>query len=352
MEAKWNYLKWYEQQLPILKDLSIEIEATLNKIIKEQQITCHAVSARVKESHSFSKKIQKTKYTDPINQIQDGLGLRIITYFESDLEKICALIEANFDIDKANSIDKREHLGVDRVGYLSIHYIAKLTEQQLLETPELEKFRDCVFEIQVRTLLQHTWAEIEHDKNYKFAGELPKHLKRRFTLLAALLEMADREFNELSKEIDNYSQKVSADSHKGNLSASIDSTSIKSYMDYKFSKLIELGILNSFLKDTYEGRLIEELRSFGVTTLADLDSMIPADIVENYRKGVNMDILKKYNYSGLIRDIMLINDADLYFETIWKAQWNFIYQDQFRLIMSYSDRIKHYVDNGFIRVIA
>jgi len=74
--------------------------------------------------------------------------------------------------------------------------------------PEYTACKDCVFEIQIRTILQHTWAEIEHDKNYKYSGVLPDEIERRLNLLSAVLESADNEFNTISQEIDNYTKSV------------------------------------------------------------------------------------------------------------------------------------------------
>ncbi|MDO5684258.1 MAG: hypothetical protein Q4G46_15720, partial [Propionibacteriaceae bacterium] len=55
--------------------------------------------------------------------------------------------------------------------------------------------RTC-FSVQLRTVLQHAWAEFEHDVRYK--GTIPPEqvpdLDRRFTLAAGLLELADSEF--------------------------------------------------------------------------------------------------------------------------------------------------------------
>ncbi len=81
----------------------------------------------------------------------------------------------------------------ERFGYQSIHYLVKLTSRRA-RLPEYDPFADSIAEIQVRTILQHAWAEIEHDIQYKSALVIPAEIRRRFMSLAGMLEIADREF--------------------------------------------------------------------------------------------------------------------------------------------------------------
>jgi ppGpp synthetase/RelA/SpoT-type nucleotidyltranferase len=105
------------------------------------------------------------------------LGLRIICYIYSDIKKISDLIRDNFIIHEAE--DKSEKLGIDKFGYQSVHFIVSLSKHRT-NLPEYSRFKGIEFEIQVRTILQHTWAQIEHDRNYKFRGKLPESLQKRF----------------------------------------------------------------------------------------------------------------------------------------------------------------------------
>lgn len=74
-----------------------------------------------------------------------------------------------FSIDEGNSGNKADMLETDKVGYLSVHYFLKLNNKRLALS-EYKGYKGLKCEVQVRTLLQHAWAEIEHDRNYKFAG--------------------------------------------------------------------------------------------------------------------------------------------------------------------------------------
>ena len=197
--------KWYRDNRKDYLNLTAEVEVILREVLNEKEIVFHSIESRVKTVESFREKASREKYNDPIKEITDLSGIRIITLFEKEIHEISDIIKDLFKIDYERSEDKADLLDADKMGYKSIHYIAELTDQKITDT-NLEKFKNLKFEIQIRSILQHAWAEIEHDRNYKFKGELPKHLQRRFYALAGMLEIADREFNTLSEEVEKFRQ--------------------------------------------------------------------------------------------------------------------------------------------------
>lgn len=81
------------------------------------------------------------------------------------------MITGSFNIDEKNSLDKKILLASDQIGYRSVHFVCDLGAQRS-GLPEFKDLGGLKFEIQVRTLLQHAWAELAHDRNYKFSGTL------------------------------------------------------------------------------------------------------------------------------------------------------------------------------------
>jgi ppGpp synthetase/RelA/SpoT-type nucleotidyltranferase len=196
---------WYESQRNKYRDLRAEVEVILREALNENEIIFHSIESRVKSVESFREKASREKYSKPVEEITDLCGIRVITLFEKEIHQISDIIKELFEIDYRRSEDKSDLLAADKMGYKSIHYIAELSADKIART-ELESFAGLKFEIQIRSILQHAWAEIEHDRNYKFKGELPKNLQRRFYALAGMLEIADREFNTLSEEVEKYRQ--------------------------------------------------------------------------------------------------------------------------------------------------
>ncbi len=183
------------------KNYSLVIKELLTSILKTNHIVPHSITNREKSPSSLKDKIlrESKNYEEPLSMITDLAGVRIITYFTEDVDKIVPLIEKEFKIDKKKSIDKRKKTDPSTFGYVSIHLILELSAKRSA-LPEYSAFSGLKCEIQVRTILQHAWAEIEHDIVYKSNEEIPYELRHRFASLAGLLEVADREFAQLREE--------------------------------------------------------------------------------------------------------------------------------------------------------
>ncbi|MEQ9299000.1 MAG: hypothetical protein RIF33_10570 [Cyclobacteriaceae bacterium] len=306
----------YISQRPNFKRLAEKVGQIIEELLELENINYHAVFYRAKTIDSFSEKIKNPKYNNPLEELTDLAGIRIIGYVEDDVEAISKIIERSFTIDPANSIDKSKDLGVDKVGYKSVHYVCALPSGRTA-LPEYFRFKNLKFEIQIRTILQHSWAEIEHDKNYKFTGELPPKIQRRFKLVAGNLELADREFNQLSRDIDEYAKEVAKSTEKGELEIDLNSTALKQYLATKFSKPIkEERILPTFNGSKNESIILRELRDFGLKTLSDLDQLITPRLENQVNKHVD-----EGNFLGLSRLFMLASDAQKYFSESWNNSW-------------------------------
>lgn len=129
--------------------------------------------------------------------------MRVITYYAEDVDKVAEIVEREFVVDRENSIDKRNALEPDRFGYCSVHYVVEMSQERL-KLREYQAFDELKCEIQIRSVLQHAWAEIEHDLGYKSENAIPKGIRRNFSRLAGLLEIADKEFQEIRSFLQSY----------------------------------------------------------------------------------------------------------------------------------------------------
>lgn len=332
-------VEWYVKNRVLYQALAKKVESILREILELNKINYHSISSRAKTIASYKEKASKERYKEPRSDIKDMAGIRIITYTDSDAKRVSEIIKETFEIIPEYIVDKTEELGVDRVGYRSIHCIGTL-EKERLKLPENKIFKDMCFEIQTRTMLQHAWAEFEHDRNYKFRGVLPKEIRRRLSILAGNLELIDREFDNISKDIDSYSKDVEKRTELGDISVPINSTSLRAYLNKKFETPVGEGVIYPV---SIHDAVIEELLIMGIDTLEELDSKIPKDYMEKLRQTYPTTISEVTTFVGILRDVMLIHDADTYFKKAWRNGWHAIEKSGISLLESYGVDIRKHI---------
>lgn len=187
----------------ILVDLAAEVEDFLSEIVKSIP-RIDRVQARAKSPDRFLAKALKEaegirKYSDPLSEIQDQIGARIITFYLSDVTIVCDHIEKYF-----RHIEKRSVLpeSTAAFGYFGFHYIIGLPTD-LRKAHWTEGDFPTFFELQIKTLFQHAWSEANHDLGYKeFSGSLTSDDERRMAWASAQAWGADQIFDELHRGSD------------------------------------------------------------------------------------------------------------------------------------------------------
>ena len=328
-------LDWYTKNRELYRACAGSVHRLLTTLLEQAGIPFHSIQYRVKDQKSFLDKCMKPRYKSPLEEITDVCGLRIITYTNKDVDDICKIIEKHFSIDPEKSINKADLLHANEVGYLSVHYIAKLNQPRV-KLDEYKPYSNICFEIQVRTLLQHAWAEIEHDRSYKFSGELPQDIKRRFFLVAGTLELMDREFNLLAHEIDQYAATVHSEAKSGNLDFAIDSTSLFEYLKVKLKDYPDVEC--TFCDGDKE--IVQELNDCGFTTLASLDKIMDETIIKAVLDASNS--AGGTNYIGFLRGMMMVTVPKLYFEKAWQHHWGGIKIEEFNYLASINSELKNF----------
>lgn len=307
MESKYEH--WLDSTLIRQNRLTEVVVTLMQSLLASQKIDCLAVTGRTKDRQSALEKIVRKGYKDPSIQLTDLSGIRIIVFLESDVERVSEIIRKSFNVDQENSHNPDiQRLSVSENGYRSVHFVCDLGDTRAA-LPEFNGLSGLKFEFQVRTVLQHAWAELAHDRNYKFNSQLPRDLERQLFLYAGLLEIADKGFNELSQKIDQYVLDLQRHPAKGALSPSINSLSLVTFID---KWCTECGFELEPMRNKQDvADIVQELRQFKVETLDDLRKIIPIDYAEK---------AKKDNYStnlfGLIRDWMIIGDWRRFLKTV------------------------------------
>jgi hypothetical protein len=192
----------------------------------------------------------------------------------------------------------------NKFGYLSYHLICKISPNRLL-LPEYEKYKDIKFEIQIRSILQHAWAEIEHDIGYKSSLGIPKELKRKFSRIAGLLETADENFCEIKKAIEIYQEKIEKNENEF-LQTDLNLNSLQLFIENQI--VIELdnyiaidagkSSLDTETKQDSLSSYLDMLSYFNIKTIQQLNDLLVSKktIIKKY---ANKFLLEYYKENDL-----------------------------------------------------
>ena len=268
-------LKQYRELRPTLEQLAKDAYDQLRRALHDQGIYVTAIEYRVKTEKSLAGKLELkgAKYKS-IDDVTDLVGMRVITFYTDEVDKVAAIAKRVFDIDWQESVDKRKHQ-LNVFGYNSLHYICRL------------KTGSPRFELQMRTALQHVWSTIEHDTGYKGDVKIPNEYLRQFSRLAGMLELIDDEFSRLRVVLTDYRRQIQTLVKNGQLDdVPLSSDSFRSYLDLRPFDRLNKRIAAVNQAEIYPVSLmpyLSVLESFGMETLSDVQHFIEDNSDDAYQ---------------------------------------------------------------------
>lgn len=283
-KAKVEFRQFYNDSFPSLQAADKAFRNLIILLLEGKDFNKPKVTSRIKDRSECSRKFDK-KYRVSLGEsgeayqikdhITDLIGLRIVCLYESDLEKIKSVLGQQLEIisetDKSAEIEKVDN----EFGYKGLHLDVRLTgERQSL--PEYSSFAEQPFEVQIRTIVQDAWSEVDHKLKYK--SETPGKLKRRIYRLAALFELADQEFENIKNDSEDLQKEANSptfDEKKSVLDAfSFLRVAGPLFGSYNFEGETFDHLLGQ-IKDLYEDIKVQDFRKM-------LQSKKP--IVDDYRE--------------------------------------------------------------------
>lgn len=157
---------------------------------------------RIKDVGSAARKLEKKGYSDPRHQMTDLVGARFVVLLRTDIAIVERAIASSSrwtikrDRDPLNERDDHP----SSFDYQSVHYILRNPEQIDVDSVMIPAEIAC--EVQIRTLLQHAYAELGHDRIYKGEGAIPPSVRRLVARSMALMETTDEMFCAAVGELD------------------------------------------------------------------------------------------------------------------------------------------------------
>ncbi len=269
----------YDDRLALHERFAATSEGLIRQLLKGENLRVHSVTSRVKERSHLAEKLSRLgKDYTTLSDVTDVVGVRVITHFEDEVDRIAAVVQREFLVDTEKSIDKRKALDPDRFGYISLHFICSMSRERAA-LAEYREFAGIFCEIQVRSILQHAWAEIEHDLGYKVGAPIPAPIRRRFSRLAGLLEIGDSEFAHIRDDLAAYAERVTEDIQERPSSVGLDDVSLNAFITND-PTLIQLDkqiveYLGAALRDEYNFQFLADvLRYAGIQTIEQLQTAL------------------------------------------------------------------------------
>ncbi len=295
------------------------VRAILVQALAERGIAVNSIEARAKGAESFGTKAEapsendpgSPKYRNPVKEITDLAGVRIITFFPRTVESVGTCVREEFEVLEHMN-HSRTRLEEERFGYQSEHYLVRLSSHRT-SLPEYKPHLDLVAEVQVRTILQHAWAEIEHDIQYKSSITIPNTIRRRFMALAGVLEIADREFQAIQDEDEQLKRQARTSVEEGVLDqVEITADALRSYLD----KRVGPDARSTDFSYEYTAR---SLRRLGFTSIDQVDACIKDyddDLLSRTRWGSRQGSITRFE------DMLLAGMGSVYIERLTNdAHW-------------------------------
>jgi putative GTP pyrophosphokinase len=260
--------------------LAAHVAHICRALLANTDLRIHAITSRAKTEASFRAKIIRPEFNiTRIEDVTDLAGVRIITLFEDEVDSIAQLVTHEFDVDDRKSVDKRMKLDPDRFGYISLHKVVVLREKHLQDSGH-DDFRNRRAELQIRSILQHSWAEIEHDLGYKTEFAVPPAIRRRFSRMAGLLEVADTEFTAIRHFLKQYEQRIEGKLARAEEDISVNQISltrfaqISSLVGQLDAEVAKLGGAGLTFESTYIASRVPELMFVGIETISTLEKQM------------------------------------------------------------------------------
>lgn len=265
----------YDAKVALHESFRGTCETLIRQLLRMEGLRVHSVTSRVKERSHLAEKLSRFgKDYATLSDITDIVGIRVITHFEDDVDRIAAVVQREFDFDESRSVDKRKALDPDRFGYISVHFICNMRHDRS-ELAEYREFAGMRCEIQIRSILQHAWAEIEHDLGYKAGSPVPAPIRRRFSRLAGLLEIGDSEFAHIRDDLAAYAARVAEEIRQRPASVGLDDVSMRSFVasdpeSNDIDREIATYLGAAFDAETSLGWLAEAMQHVGIQTIEEL----------------------------------------------------------------------------------
>jgi ppGpp synthetase/RelA/SpoT-type nucleotidyltranferase len=191
---------------PALRAWGQYVEQKIKELSQSNDITPQMVGSRLKDVNSAVGKLSRKGYTNPLVDMTDLVGVRVVCLLSPDIKKLGDLVLADDCWNALLARDPAQEIEQipEQFGYQSLHYEIRSKCDFQLGGITVPSGTCC--ELQIRTLMQHAFAEVVHDNIYKCSWGAPSKARRFVSSSAALIETADHLFCETMSLLESENQ--------------------------------------------------------------------------------------------------------------------------------------------------
>jgi putative GTP pyrophosphokinase len=327
---KREFFDFYSENEQLLIEARDAFEGLIKLLISALNIEGVKVTSRLKNKHECIRKFD-IKYRQELeksntdynikNCIGDLIGVRVICLYESQTNEIVKSIKKEFDTVKEEnkSLDLYDKV---RFGYKGVHLDLSLIGERK-NLIEYGRFSDFTFELQVRSIVQDAWSEVDHRLKYK--KQIPDNLKRRIIRLAALFELADQEFEEIRRTTDEIENRIkTAIPNDINQEQHDDNTSKEEFLNsFNFLEFVTRRyptyVFESFKIDGFVDDVISLNPNISIKKFIDIFNR-NYEITHSYRnemKKINEININPYTH---MRHMLVLENPELYSDMLYPKQ--------------------------------
>lgn len=323
-QKRSEFREFYGSDYPRLRAAEKTFRNLIQLLLGGISIEEPKVTSRLKDrdesiakfERKYRTELEKTgKNYDIRDFITDLIGVRVICYYESDIDLIEDVLKENFEIvdrtDKTGELNEE----VSSFGYKGLHLDLKLKTDRN-SFPEYSNFSDLQFEVQIRSLAQDAWSEVDHKLKYK--RQIPNKLKRRIVRLAALFELVDQEFMAIRDETRNLeesAERKTLDDDGGIEQAALDTFSVIALMRQHFPHYkFDASDMDKFLDEI---KSMNSQISFGEFATLISASKAKIDEYKEHKRKAEGRRLNPYTH---VRHALFVGDEQKFRDSLYPGQ--------------------------------
>ena len=343
-EEKERFINYYSANYELLKQAEDSFRSLISTLISNtSEFEKPTVTSRLKDrdgciekfSYRYQSDLEKEKTHYEIkDHITDLIGVRVVCLYESDIPHIAETVNGHFEVLEVTDKIKKMEETESSFGYKGLHLDIKIDNSRL-KLPEWTCYREIQVELQIRTIIQDAWSNLDHKIKYKKSIPLP--LKRRVNVLAALFELADHEFLNIKKSTRSMEEQAKMDTiHSSGDAGPSAKDIIDLYLSFPLSS--EEKRFNVFDFLNIANKYFEEYNFYNYKADGFVQELLgydPSLNPEQFNKAMENHLLcvnnyadyQKSNYNRLnpftkVRHVMYLYDKDKYEYILYDNQRN------------------------------